>query len=69
MNRMQAGWPVIALIKRWRQARKLEVQEGFTSALEKVRDLNVKLIEMAQGEHCCGVRLRARSCGIKPRPM
>ena len=25
-----------------------EVQEGFTSALENVRDLNVKLIEMAQ---------------------
>lgn len=25
-----------------------EVQEGFTSALDNVRDLNVKLIEMAQ---------------------
>jgi len=32
---------------RWRQGRKWGVQEGFTSALDNVRDLN-KLIEMAQ---------------------
>ena len=37
------------------------VQEGVTSALENVRDLNVRLIDMAQGEHQCCFRPCSRS--------
>jgi len=37
------------------------VQEGFTSAVENVCDLNVRLIDMGAGEHRCGFPIRSPS--------